>query len=435
SPEPKDHFQFPQEYRAFQDIFSKVAATHLPPHRPWDCAIDLLPGAKLPKVHVYPPSIPKQAAMEEYIEKALQQGCFFMSKKDGGLRLCIDYRSLNSQTINFAYPLPLVPATLEELRGAKVFTKLNLRSTYNLIHIRKGDEWKTAFVTPSGHHEYWVMPYGLSNSPSIFQNFMNEIFRDNILIYSSDLEEHYRHVTQVLQRLREHHLYLKGEKCEFHKTTIHFLGYVITPEGVQMDQRKVEAARDWPQPTTVKELQRFLRFTNFYRWFIFHFSQLSAPLTSMLKRKPKNLTWTSDALKAFQQLKSLFCSAPTLTHPDPNRRFVVEVDASTLGVGAVLFQWNGEPPVLHSCAYFSKKLSLAEQNDDVGNRELLAIKLALEEWRHWLDGGQHLFEVVTNHKNLQYLREAKRLNPRQARWALFFTRFHFTVTYCWGLPH
>ncbi|KAL0168410.1 hypothetical protein M9458_036632, partial [Cirrhinus mrigala] len=205
-------------------------------------------------------------------------------------------------------------------------------SAYNLIRICKGDEWKTAFVTPSGHYEHRVMPYGLSNSPSIFQNFMNEIFRDmlnhfviiyieDILIYSPNLKEHQGHVTRVLRRLREHHLYLKGEKCEFHKSTIHFLGYMIIPEGVQMDQRKVEADRDWPQPTIVKELQRFLGFANFYRRFIFHFSQLSAPLTSMLKRKPKNLTWTSDALKAFQQLKSSFCSDPTLTHADPNLRF------------------------------------------------------------------------------------------------------------------
>ncbi|KAL0187827.1 hypothetical protein M9458_014926, partial [Cirrhinus mrigala] len=139
---------------------------------------------------------------------------------------------------------------------------------YNLIRIRKGDEWKTVFVTPSGHYEYWVMPYGLSNSPSIFQNFMNEIFRhmlnrfviiyiDDILIYSPNLEEHRCHVTQ-------HRLFLKGEKCKFHETTVHFLDYVITPEGVQMDQGEVDAVQNWPQPTTVKEMQRFLGFANFY---------------------------------------------------------------------------------------------------------------------------------------------------------------------------
>ncbi len=182
----------------------------LPPHRPWDCAIDLLPGAKLPKGRVYPLSIPERKAMEEYIREALQQqfispstspaasSFFFVGKKYGGLRPCIDYRSLNSQTVKLPYPLPLVPAALEELRGAHIFTKLDLRSAYNLIRILEGDEWKTAFITPSGHYEYRVMPYGLSNTPSVFQGFMNEVFReflhrfvivyiDDILIYSRNL--------------------------------------------------------------------------------------------------------------------------------------------------------------------------------------------------------------------------------------------------------
>ncbi|KAL0150778.1 hypothetical protein M9458_053936, partial [Cirrhinus mrigala] len=149
--------------------------------------------------------------------------------------------------------------------------------------------------------------------------------------------------------------------------------------------------------------------------FIANFSQVSAPLTSLLQKKPKTITWTPAALDAFHQLKTAFCTTPILTHPDPNLCFVVE--------------WKGEPPVLHPCAYFSKKLSPAEQNYDIGNQELLAIKLALEEWWHWLEGAKHLFEVITGHKNLQYLLDAKRLNPRQARCALFFTRFRFTVSY------
>ncbi len=180
SPESQETPSFPSDYAAFQDVFSKQAATILPPHRPWDCAIDLLPGAKLPKGRVYPLSIPECKAMEDYIREALQQGFiqpstspaassfFFVGKKDGGLRPCIDYRMLNSQTVKLPYPLPLVPAALEELRGARIFSKLDLRSAYNLVRIREDDEWKTAFITPAGHYEYRVMPYGLSNSPSVF---------------------------------------------------------------------------------------------------------------------------------------------------------------------------------------------------------------------------------------------------------------------------
>ncbi|KAL0168998.1 hypothetical protein M9458_037220, partial [Cirrhinus mrigala] len=397
TPNSPQTLSIPPEYQVFQDVFSKVTATHLLPHRPWDCAIDLLPGAKLPKGRVYPLSIPK-----EYIQEALQQGfiCpstspavssfFFVAKKDEGLRSCIDYRALNEQTVKFTYPLPLVPATLEEF-------KLDLRSGCNLIHIRRCDEWKTAFITPIGHYEYRVMPYGLSNSPSIFQNFMNELFQDmlnqfviiyidEILIYSPSLQDHHRHVTQVLQRLREYQLYLKAENCEFHKTTIHFLGYIITPAGVQMDQKKVDAV--------------------FYRRFISHYSQLSAPLTSLIHQKSKTLSWTPEARQAFQDLKQDFCAAPALTHPDPDLRFVVKVDAATLGVGTVLSQWRGEPLLLHPCAFFSKKLSPAEQNYDVGNRGLLAIKLALKEWRHWLEGTQRTYNISEKPQDLTLVRPA-----------------------------
>ncbi|KAL0154628.1 hypothetical protein M9458_048891, partial [Cirrhinus mrigala] len=170
---------------------------------------------------------------------------FFVGKKDGGLRPCIDYRQLNSQIKQQPHPLPLVPAVLEELRGAQVLMKLDLRSAYNLVRIRVGDEWKTAFVTPTGHYEYWVLLYGLSISPSVFQTFMNEVFWeflhrfvvciDDILIYSWNMAEHRQHVQQVLHKLREPSLYLKLEKCEFHRPSVQFLGY-ITAEGVQMDQ-------------------------------------------------------------------------------------------------------------------------------------------------------------------------------------------------------
>ncbi|KAL0146621.1 hypothetical protein M9458_057961 [Cirrhinus mrigala] len=422
SPEVEDPPEIPAEYVAFQDVFSKQAATHLPPHRPWDCAIDLLPDAKLPKGKVYPLSILERQAMEAYIEEALKQefirpstspaasSFFFVGKKDGGLRPCIDYRQLNSQIVQQPYPLPLVPAALEELRGARIFTKLDLRSAYNLIRIRKGDEWKTAFVTPTGHYEYQVMPYGLSISPTVFQTFMNEVFReflhqfvvvyiDDILIYSRNQAEHRQHVLQSV------------------------------PQVIEMDQGKVDAILKWPMPASVKELQRFLGFTNFYRRFIMNYSTITAPLTSLLRGKPKHLLWNPAAHEAFEQLKTTFSTAPVLQHPDPERPFTVEVDASTIGVRAVLSQAVGEPPVLHPCAFFSRKLTPAEQNYDIGNRELLAIKLALEEWRHWLEGAAYPFTIITDHKNLQYIREARRLNPRQARWALFLTRFNFSITY------
>ncbi|KAK3570304.1 hypothetical protein QTP86_017185 [Hemibagrus guttatus] len=383
---------------------------------------------------VYPLSLPESKAMEEYIETALAAGhirsstspaaaeFFFVGKKDGGLRPYIDYRGLNAITVPCPYPLPLVPAVLKQLRGARMFTKLDLRSAYNLVRIRKGDKWKTTFHTTHGHYEYRVMPFGLTNAPTVFQALINGVFQDllgkwvivyidDILVYSKSLEEQVLHVREVLSHLQQHHLYVKLEKCKVHRTTVTFLGYVISRQGVEMDMAKVRVVTDWPAPTTVRELQWFLGFANFYRQFTRNYSSVAGPLMSLLRGKPKRLVWTDQAWAAFQQLKECFTSAPILRYPDPDLPFVVEVDTSSSSLGAVLSQRHGEPGKLHPCASYSRKLTATEANYDVGNRELMAIKVALEEWRHWLEGARH---------------------PFQARWALFFTCFQFTVTYCPG---
>ncbi len=188
------------------------------------------------------------------------------------------------------------------------------------------------------------MPYGLVNAPS---DFMYEVLReylhrfvlvyiDDILIYSRSMAEHRHHVAEVLQCLREFHLFLKAEKCSFHQSSVHFLGYIIDHSGIQMDEGKVEAFRNWPVPTTIKELQRFLGFSNFYRRFIHNYSSITSPLTNLLKDKPKSLSWSPAATEAFEALKKAFTCAPLLIHPDANWYFNVEVDASITGVGAVL---------------------------------------------------------------------------------------------------
>ncbi len=450
SPNTTQTTEIPSCYEEFSEVFSKIKATQLPPHRPWDCAIDLLTNAMPPKSKVYPLSCNETQAMEEYIEEAMNSGFirpstspaaagfFFVEKKDGGLRPCIDYRGLNNVTVKFRYPLPLVPSALDNY--VRPGSKLDLRSAYNLIRICEGDEWKTAFLTTMGHYEYRVMPYGLANAPAVFQSFINEIFRDllnqcvvayidDILIYSKSEPEHIQHVKTVLSRLLDNQLYIKAEKCEFHVKQTSFLGYNISHQVVEMDDSKVRAVTDCPQPTTVKELQRFLGFANFYRRFIRNYSLIASPLTSLLKGKPSKLKWTEEATQAFTKLKDNFTTAPILKHPDPNLPFVIEVDASDCGIGAVLSQRHGQPGKLYPCAFFSRKLTSAERNYDVGNKELLSMKAAIEEWRHWLEGAVHPFQVITDHKNLEYIKSAKRLNPRQARWSLFFTRFQFTVTY------
>ncbi|XP_059355260.1 uncharacterized protein LOC132092842 [Carassius carassius] len=225
------------------------------------------------------------------------------------------------------------------------------------------------------------MPYGLVNAPSFIL-----VYIDDILIYSRSLAEHQRHVAEVLQRLRAFQLYLKAEKCSFHQPSVQFLGYNISSSGIRMEEGKVNAIRDWPTPTTIKELQWFLGFANFYRWFIQNFSTITSPLTSLLLNKPKSLPWTPAATEAFHTLKEAFTTAPLLVHPDPDRPFVVEVDASTTGVGAVLSQQQGNPSHLHPCAAFSQELNPLEVNYDI---DVPAIDYWIRESKRVWDAAHH----------------------------------------------
>ncbi|KAK3511225.1 hypothetical protein QTP70_033615 [Hemibagrus guttatus] len=249
----------PHPYTDFREVFSEERAARLPSHQVWDCAIDLLPNTSPPKGRICPLSLLESKAMEDYIETALAAGHI--------------RPSTSPAAAGFFF------VALEQLRGARVFTKLDLRSTYNLVRIRKGDEWKNAFHTTRGHYEYCVMPFGLTDAPAVFQALINKVFRDllgkgviayidDILVYSTSMEEHVRQVREVLTRLQRHHLYVKLEKCEFHRATVTFLGYKISHQGVEMDVVKVRAVTEWPAPPTVRELQWFLGFTNFYRRFI-----------------------------------------------------------------------------------------------------------------------------------------------------------------------
>ncbi len=254
------------------------------------------------------------------------------------------------------------------------------------------------------------------------------VYLDDILIFSPSLQVHVQHVRRVLQRLLENRLFAKAEKCMFHAQSVTFLGSVVSAEGISMDPDKVRAVIDWPVPDSRVALQRFLGFANFYRRFIRNFSQVAAPLTFLTSSKTR-FAWSEAAQGAFDRLKGLFTSAPILITPDPEKQFIVEVDASNVGVGAILSQRSSLDDKIHPCAFYSHRLSPTERNYDVGNRELLPIRLALGEWRHWLEGASVPFIVWTDHQNLEYIRSAKRLNARQARWALFFGRFEFSISF------
>ena len=377
----------PPELMDYQNVFDKKEAERFPESRSWDHAIDLKPEFVPKDCKVYPLSPPEQAKMNEFIDENLAKGYirpskspmaspfFFVSKKNGDLRPCQDYRRLNEGTVKNAYPLPLISELLDQLKGAKYFTKLDVRWGYNNVRIKDGDQWKAAFKTSRGLFEPTVMFFGLCNSPATFQNMMDDIFRDmksegwiiiymdDIFVFTKDLQLNIHYTRKVLQRLKDNDLYLKPEKCAFWVPKVEYLGFIIQENQVAMDPVKVNGIRDWPAPTTVKQLRSFLGFGNYYRRFIFGYGDLTRPLNDLLK-KDEEFTWTEERQQAFDTLKSKFTEEPVLRMPDSSKPFVLETDASLFASGAVLRQQdsNGD---WHPCGYLSKSFNDTERNYDI----------------------------------------------------------------------
>ena len=446
-----DHI--PSEYSDFADVFSGKNADKLPPRRSYDHSIETELGTTPPYGPIYKQSEAELRVIKAFIDEYLAKGFIrpsqspagapivFAKKKDGSLRLCVNYRGLNKITKKNRYPLPRIDELLDRLSRATIFSKIDLKSGYNLVRIADGDEWKTAFRSRYGSYEFLVMHFGLTNAPATFQNFMNDTFYDlldrfvaayldDLIIYteSTDLRDHVRQVREVLLRCRNSGLFANAKKCEFHVRTIEYVGYIVSPEGLSMDPAKVRAISDWPAPTTVREVQSFLGFANFYRRFIRSFAQLSKPLTTLTK-KDVRFEWTSTCLKAFQDLKLRFTSAPILAHYHPDRSTIVETDASDYAVAAVLSQIDPTSSLLHPVAFYSRSMSSAELNYEIYDKELLAIFAAFKEWRHYLEGIPNTIEVITDHKNLEYFATTKLLTRRQARWSEYLSGFFYTIQY------
>jgi hypothetical protein len=385
---------------------------------------------------VYLISVTEQSELDCFLTENLETGhirqskspmaspVFFIKKKYGSLRLVQDYRMLNDMTVKNKYPLPLISELVNQLHGAKYFTKLDVQWGFNNVRIQEGDEWKAAFQTNQGLFEPLVMFFGLTNSPATFQTMMNDMFTDmisegvvvvyldDILIFTKDLEEHRRITRRVLGRLAEHQLYLQPEKCEFEKTRIEYLGLIISENRVEMDPVKVAGVADWPEPCNKREVQSFLGFANFYCRFIKDFSHHARPLFNLTKNEQK-WQWGSSEVSAFRKLKELV--------------FHIEADSSDFTTGAVLSQLSMEDGKWHPVAYYSKSLSETERNYEIHDMEMLAIIRALDEWQHFLEGVTHKVEIWTDHKNLEYFMSAKKLNRRQARWSLTLARFDFVM--------
>ena len=379
--------------------------------------------------------------LREYLRDALAKGwiressshagapILFAPKKDGELRLCVDYRGLNKITKKNRYPLPLIGEILDRLSKAKVYTKLDLRNAYHRIRIREGDEWKTAFRTRYGHFEYLVLPFGLTNAPATFQAYINRalarlvdvtciVYLDDILIYSGDPAAHRQHVIEVLKRLRQHGLYAKLSKCKFSVTNVEFLGYVLGPDGVAMECSRVDSIMEWPEPTSYREVQVFLGFANFYRRFIAKYSKIASPLTAMLRgskngRKTGPYIMSPEAKEAFRRLREAFATAPVLRHFDPKKPIRIETDASGFALAGIISQQDDPTSIRshwHPVAFWSRKMTPAERNYDTHDHELLAIVATFKQWRHYLEGSRYPIEVLADHANLRYFMTIKELS-------------------------
>ncbi|WVZ58809.1 LOW QUALITY PROTEIN: hypothetical protein U9M48_009038 [Paspalum notatum var. saurae] len=351
-------------------------------------------------------------------------GCpaLFVKKKDqGGKRLCVDYRPLNAVTVKNKYPLPHIDILFDQLAGARVFSKIDLRSKYYQIKIREEDIPKTAFSTRYGLYEYLVMSFGLTNAPAFFMYMMNSVFMneldkfvvvfiDDILIYSKSEEE------QEDTCGSEHKLYAKFSKCMFWLKEVSFLGHILSEKGVAVDPSKVESVLNWKQPKTVTDIRSFLGLAGYYHRFIKDFSKTAKPMTSLTKKNAN-----PNCEEAFQSLKRSLTTAPVLAQPDVTKPFDVYCDTSGNGLGCVLMQ---EGRVV---AYAFRQLRKHEANYPTHDLELAAVVHALKIWRHYLLG--NTCHICTDHKSLKYILTQPELNMRQRRWLELIKDYDLEIHY------
>ncbi|CAI5482703.1 unnamed protein product [Closterium sp. Yama58-4] len=363
----------------FADVFPDELPPGLPPSRAVDHQIELEPVSRPVAKPQWRLSPAETEEMTQQVRHFLAQGfiqpsrspwaapILFAPKKDGGLRMCIDYCALNVATVKNRFPVPRVEDLLDAVQGARVFSKIDLRSGYHQIRVVPEDQHKTTFCTKQGLYEFRVLPFGLTNAPATFQTLMNTVlseflgsfvvvYLDDILIFSKSKEEHVQHLQRVFEVLRREKLYAKQSKCEFFLPEVEFLGHVVSASGVRTDPKKIAAVQDWITLTSVKELQSFLGFANYYRRFVQGYASIASPLTDLL-RKGVEYVWGPAQQQAFKQMKQSLTYSPTLSYPDPTRPYVVVTDASDQAIGAVLLQDQGRG--LQPIAYESRKLRVS----------------------------------------------------------------------------
>ena len=426
----------------YNGVFPADLPAGLPPDRDVRHAIPLQAGSVPPTRRIYRLSAPERAEMERQIRDLLDKGwirpssspygspILFVKKKDGGMRMCVDFRMLNKQTVRNNYPLPRIDDLLDRLEGASIFSCLDMQQAYHQVKLSEQDTAKTAFTTPQGLFEYLVLPFGLTNAPATFQALINDVlgecrdfcmaYLDDILVFSKTPEEHLQHLERILSTLQTHKLYAKLSKCHFALSSVKFLGHVISAEGISPDPDKVKVVQDWPTPKDVADLRSFVGLASYFRKFIPDFASITACLTRLF-RKGAAWSWTLACQHAFDTVKTLLTTAPVLKLPDTTQEFTVVVDASGVGIGAVLLQ--GDRPV----AFDGRKLTDTELKWSATEQEMLAVVHHVQKWRCYLEGGH--FVVVTDREPNTWFHSQKKLSPRQHRWYEFLADLDFTWQY------
>ncbi len=415
----------------FPDVMPEDLLEVLPSRRRVHHAIEVMPGVAPPAKAPYRMSHEELKELKVQLEELLAKGyikpnkspygvpILFVHKKDGTLRMCVDYRALNKATVKNRYPLPRIDDLFDRLCGAKVFRRIDLRSGYYQIQIAEGDEEKTACRTSYGSYEFLVMPFGLTNAPTTFCTFMNDIFRewlddfvvvyiDDILIYSGSLEEHEKHLRKVFQRLRENKLYAKLEKCEFGVTEVDFLGHRIIQKGLKMDDHKVKAILDWEPHKSIPAFMSFVGLASYYRKFIKNFAKIAASLTNLLKKSAVTHEWEKACNETFETLKGILVKGPVLKLPDFDKEFEIHSNTSNFAIGGVLVQ-KGRP-----VAFESKKLSEMERRWPTHEKEMWAVIHCLKTWAHYI--GSKDVVVWTDNVTLKYFSTQPKLPSKQVRW-------------------
>ena len=441
--------------KEYQNVFREELPEGLPPRRAVDHAIETGDASPVNK-NAYPLSVQQLQEQTRQIEELLQRGLIresvspwgapvlFVLKKTGEWRMCIDYRMLNSKTLKNAYPLPRIQECLDKLGKAKHLSSIDLLSGYWQLRVAEKDIPKTAFNTRYGKYEFLVMPFGLTNAPATFQTLMNSILRpyidkfvlvylDDILVYSNSEEEHLEHLRLVFEILHQHSLYARPEKCVFNQSNVEFCGHLVGQGIVKVLDSKVKTIKDWPQPRNVQEVRQFYGLVNYYRRFIRYFSIIAAPLSDLFKshegdsRKKRPITWSTLHQAAFERLKNAITTVPVLVQPDPMKPYTIETDSSDFGNGMALYQ-EGDDKKLHPVAFDGRKLRGAELRYPTHEKELLAIKDALQKWHHYIENGLPI-TIITDHDSLKYMNTVQKPSKRLARWIDEFQQYTLIIKY------